>query len=320
MFTKATQSTIALSLVFLAACASTSTPPPAAAPTSGSAEPIGDARFPIVVHRPFAAGQSERVAVEVRQRTETVRGAEQAASSTAVSGDSKVELELSGVIEVMAVDAAGRVSLARLTVDRFFDKASNLEIVKAGSRITAERSDTGVVMLVDGKPPAANVGPMIQLAFPMARPGGLLGDEILSTDVPKAVGESWEVSRNSVVTDFEGEGYSAAQGEIAGTVKLASKQPCGKAECLEVLAQLQLKQVSISAQKDARGAGTGSLEAELKMLLPTDTGLPVYEERAIVRSEQDGSAAAGEGAGSTATKIAIKVERDRRATYELVGP
>ena len=152
---------------------------------------------------------------------------------------------------------------------------------------------------------------LLQVAFPLERPGTRLGDELFGTPEPRAVGESWPFNRAYVAEDLREDGYGTTENNIDGTVKLTEVVPCGKTQCLRLAIDMKSANTTLLTAKDATDVGTGELVSMIVLEVPVDETTPVHLEDAKTALSLEATLKIGDDT----SKRMIAVNRDRHATY-----
>jgi len=278
--------------------------------------PSSESKHQIVIARPFAVGQRVRVEVNASEDADAVatKNRTEELEIDGLTNDRKVTLR--GIFDVQAVDEAGRVLRVAFHVEHFFDELAKRAILPQGTLLMASRESGNLVALVNGQPPAADVADWLQLTFPVGRPGGALVSDALGTSSPKAVGESWEISKEKAASDLVDDGYQSTETSVAGKVTLVGVASCGSGECLELAGELQVEQAKVSDSWGVAGIELGKVAGKARMLLPVDTNRPVFLEDSQstgtfvvdLRANQSGNSAQAE----------VSVKRRRVATYALI--
>jgi len=149
------------------------------------------------------------------------------------------------------------------------------------------------------------------LAFPFERPGSPLGDQLLGTDTPKAIGDTWSLDRRFVTEDLVDEGFETNETDVRGNVVLSDVVDCAGARCLVITANLEATQAVLVEYADAASFETGELSGTVIVHAPTDPDLFLHREEARFTGN---FVADFEGEEGTARR-AITVSRQRIATY-----
>ena len=306
MKTKVKQVFVVSSLWVCMACGGQATTTPAAATTTPGTGP----EYQIVLNRPLKAGDKFRIQVEAKEQIsgdDAVSGGT-AATSNAISRDT--QLSLVGTIQIREVDADGRATSALLQVEQFKDIGAGKDIVPTGTSIDAVLGQGKFSMMVNGEPRSDLQRPL-RLAFPLHRPGSPMGDELFGSKTPRQVGDTWAFAKSNVAESMLDEGYRVQETAINGDTKLMGTTNVGGNECLELRSTLNADQATIDDQWDVQGIGNGKVTATIKMVVPTDTALPVAMEETTTKGEF----AVHLQGDNAASQTAITLTRSRRALY-----
>lgn len=300
---------ISTSLCLFLACGGEATTTPAASSTTPGTSP----QYQIVVHRPMHAGDRFRVQVDAKQ---TVTGTAAASDATQAANkdiDKNLDLALTGTLTIREVDELGRAVSALLDVEQF--KSGQTDLVPSGTRIDAVRGAGNFSMMVNGSP-RPDLNKVLDLAFPLHRPGSPLGDELFGSKEPRQVGDSWTFSKSSVSRELLDEGYVVRETDVTGNTRLNGTTSLNGVDCLELASKVHATQASLGEQTDLQGIGGGELDITFKLVLPVDPKLPLAMEEA---TSEGAFHASLEDANSTAN-LGVKLMRHRRALYTKLPP
>jgi hypothetical protein len=297
---------LSASLWALFACGSEATTAPGASTTSPGAAP----QYKIVINRPLAAGARFRVQVEARQQIEGAVSSTTSDVSTVDDIDRNVQLSLAGIVTVREVDQDGRASSALLDVESFTASPNNVALVPAGTRIDFLRGEGDYTVMVNGSP-RPDLLKRLRLAFPLTRPGSPLGDALFGTSQPKQVGETWSFSKSVVAKSMLEDGYKVRETDLTGDTRLSGTSSVGGVECIELAAKMHAEGATVAENWGVQSTRAGSLDATIKMVLPTNPALPLAMEEATSRGEFKAQAQDD----SSSAHAALTLTRYRKALY-----
>jgi hypothetical protein len=304
-----TTTSLLVGVVAALACGG-STAVPAASTTTPDAAP----QYQIVLHRPLAAGDRFRVVVDAQEKIdgdESHSGPEHAANSD-IGED--LHLSLTGIVTIREVDEVGRATSALLDVEKFTASPDDKAILPTGTRVDFVRGKGDFSAMVNGEP-RPELLKLLRLAFPLARPGTPLGDELFGSKEPRQVGDSWSFSKSMVARNLLEDGYHVRETDLTGDTRLQGTTSVNGVQCLELGAKLHADQATVAEQWNIQGFGTGTLDTTIKMVVPTDPKLPLAMEETTTRAASQAHAA-GEG---NLSQRGVTITRYRRALYTRMG-
>jgi hypothetical protein len=279
-------------------------------PVEPPPEPPAAEKYSVKIHRPLTKGQVLAVDVEAHQTSgAAVKDGEE---KQVVAVVEQIDFHLVGEVSIDEVSPDGRAAAATLKVTSFVHSGTKEEILPAGSVVNAKRAEGGVLEpVLEGGTLTDDQKRLLQVAFPLERPGTRLGDELFGTPEPRAVGESWPFNRAYVVEDLREDGYGASENNVDGTVKLTEVVPCGKTQCLRLAIDVKAANTMLLTAKDASDVGSGELVSTILLEVPVDETTPVHLEEAKTALLFEATFTAGD----QASKRMVGVDRHRRATY-----
>jgi hypothetical protein len=297
---------VSTSFWVLLACGGEATTAPAASTTTPGASP----QYQIVVHRPLVAGARFRVVVDAAEKIEGVATSTSADQASSHDINHDVHLSLTGIVTVREVDKDGRATSATLDVERFTAAPAGAELVPTGTRLDFVRGQGDFSVMVNGTP-RADLLKQLRLAFPLQRPGSPLGDALFGSKQPRQIGDTWAVSKSMVAQSMLDDGYKVSETSLSGDTRLQGTSSVGGVECLELLAKVHADQASVSEQSEIQGVGTGKIDATVKLVVPTNTALPVAMEEATTHGEFEAHLQGDD----TTSHAGVTLTRYRRALY-----
>jgi len=297
---------ISLPLLFALACGGGSQATDVEEPIATDGE-----RHPVHIHRAFTAGQRLAVVVDAHQIMEVVvEGTEQEVAGLT----EELRIHLEGEITIRDVAEDGRAAHATLVINRFIDPEDDAEILPAGTVIVAQRDEDGMdIGIADGEI-TADQGLLLSLAFPLERPGSRLGDELMGTESPKGINDTWEINREFMAEDMVQDGFAVTETNITGETRLADVRECAGGRCMMIEANVTATEAAVGALDDTAEFEEGTLNAIVRLELPIDESQPVVAEEAVVTGE---FVASFQVAGA-AVQRHLALSRMRRATYTPV--
>jgi hypothetical protein len=267
-----------------------------------------DGANPVRVHRPFQTGQRFGVVVDAHQILEVmVEGAEQEVAGLS----EELRLHLEGEVTVHEVDDEGRAASATLEVQSFTDPESGGEIMPAGTTIVAERGEEGLAVGIPDGEISEDQGLLLDLAFPLQRPGSPLGDELFGTDTPRQAGDSWPIDAVFVAEDMNDDGFSVSETDVTGEVRLVDLHNCSVGRCMQLEAQVHATEAAIAELGDEAEFEEGQLDAVVRLEVPVDDTKPVLMEETMVT----GSFVASFQVDGEAVQRQLAASRMRKAVY-----
>lgn len=288
-------------LVVCLSCSGTSNAPGASVTTPGASP-----RYQIVLDRPFAAGDRVRVVVAARQQlTATHDNGDQERAKTA-GLDKDINLSLAGVLTIREVDPAGRARSAVLDVEFFKEGVPGMDVVPPDTKIDAVRKGDMYALTVNNES-RPDLHRFLELAFPLQRSG----DELFGTNEPRQIGDTWAFSKSKVTESLVEDGYAVRETNVNGETRLQGTRLVGGVECLELTSKVHADRATVGEIPELKGAGSGTLDATVTMIVPVDTKLPLAMEESNTTVE--GEARLKEE-GET-SNYGLTVTRYRKANY-----
>jgi hypothetical protein len=297
---------ITMCLFACAACGGSASNAPGASITTPGASP----RYQIVLNRPFSAGERLRVVVDARQELAATHHDRDQERAKTAGFDKAISLSLAGVLTIREVDSDGRALSAELEVEHFKEGPQSLDVVAPDTKIDAVRNGDEFALKVNGKP-RPDLQRFLRLAFPLEGPGSPLRDELFGTQEPKQIGDTWSFSKSKVAESLIQDGYAVRETNLTGETRLQGVGLVGGVECLRLRSKVHANRATTGEIPELRGAGTGTLDATIIMVVPVDTKLPLAMEEATTELGVD-ARVKDEG---TTSKVGLTVTRYRKANY-----
>ncbi len=227
-------------------------------------------RYEIKFSRPSARGDKLRL---VAKGSSTTHNRIRLQEQTLHEEQAGVRVELEALLEVLAVDAAGRVIKHSLTVERMIYGRSGEEdrSLSAGQVILAESEGNETrFFLADGELPelAREALSIVANTDSSQIPDD---DQTFGTAEPRTVGESWPIDRETTAQALATVGMPVPPESIAGEVRLLELESFEGAECLRIEASMSFRDFALEGLESGMQLQNASAEASFSRLLPTDT-------------------------------------------------
>jgi hypothetical protein len=287
------------------ACGGASNAPGASVTTPGASP-----RYQIVLSRPFAAGDRLRVLVDARQQLSATHDKGEQQRAKAVGVDKEINLSLAGVLTIRKVDSNGRAVSAVLDVEYFKEGPAGMDVVPPDAKIEAVRNGDEYALKVDDER-RPDLKRYLELAFPLHRPGSPVGDELFGTKEPRQIGDTWAFSKSNVTKSLIEDGYAVRETNVTGETRLQGTRLVGGVECLELTSKVRADRATVGEIPELKGAGAGTLDATITMIVPVDTKLPLVMEESTTQLGVD-ARTKNEG---TTSNAGLTVTRYRKANY-----
>jgi len=245
---------------------------------------------------------------------------EKMSSSVALPGVPPQEmaytLDLDGTVEVLAVnDKTAQPTKLSCTVAKCTRDGE--KVYDAGAIITADSTGGHPVITVNGNEADAHTTEQLTSILQTHKPGDSEADDkMFGTDQPQKVGNSWPVNSEAVAKAFseQGDGLPISKDDVSGTVKLVSVQKVEGKEYLEVVADLDVK--NIHGQSNGANIESGSMTGHMTALLPADEGARPLDDSMSMKMKMTAKAPGPNGQDLT---VSMNVQRDVKTKISEAG-
>lgn len=258
----------------------TSAPAAAPAATDTKVAPAADAakEYTIKLHRPSKVGEvTEGIVSGTIKESVTVS----AEGKVINKKETVIEYKLEGKDETLAVDDKGRATKFSFTVTKFVQikDGQEVKIVAPGKVILGERiAKEEVFQFKDSQEPlSAEAIKILKHGGPSVSSGGPTDDEIMGSDKPRKVGDSWDINSELAAKDMlQSFGMAVAKEDIKGQMRIAGAARTNGVDCLDIRMDLALSPFPLPpGLPDGAKVLSGKLTASSSQLLPVDVTLPV---------------------------------------------
>lgn len=177
---------------------------------------------------------------------------------------------LTGTREVLALNDKGREVKQSFTVDKctISDGNQTNEFLPKGAVIVAEAvagADEDVYT-VNGQKQQPQVAKLIGIVFKAEDPDGMSEDEVVGTDKPQKVGDTWPVNVEKAVKDMSERKIIVKPENLSGTNRLVEVAEVDGVRCYKVESLITMKQARVPQDKDA----LVNMEAKAVRVFPLD--------------------------------------------------
>lgn len=222
--------------------------------------------------------------------------------------------ELDGLIKVLETGPDGILTKASCTISNCvrIEEKLKRELLPPQTIVAVSAGAGGVKLLVNGKPVDAETQKVIGAAMQLG-PVELAAGDILSSDKPRKVGESWDIDLGPLKNILKTRGLAAAEPEIQGRATLDSLTKVGDEDCLEFSSKIYLKKFTPPTPPGVQiTQAFGAIRVGGKF--PLDASLAALEEsmeidRSIIAQIKFGTNAVPV---TTKTAMALKITLQRK--------
>jgi hypothetical protein len=261
-------------------------PPPAPAPASSPGS------YKVVLHRPFAKGDTYKLAVEISVHSEGSMGLDGAGSQ---GGVEKGTGSLSGGVRVMDVNAIGEPTMFMVHVDKAESKTGDKpDPIKLAGTDLGVSFPSGKPRFVrrDNQPLNQDEETLLSLIF--SPPNGVSADEILGPGKEVRPGDSWPVNREALAKVFSGEEKDPKKAldpsRLDGTVTFVGVEDWDGIPCLRLKTKVVIKNPEMP-----NFVGEASMEFRQEVLVPRDPALKLSKDTSEQYSDVRGKLLSGDG-------------------------
>lgn len=275
-----------LALATLAATALLAQGAPAPAP------PASEGAQKIVFHRPFAKGETYKLAAEISVHSEGSMGLDGAGSQ---GGVEKGTGSLSGSVRVMDVNAIGEPTMFMVHVEKAESTTGDKpDPVKLAGTDLGVSFPSGKARFVrrDNQPINQDEETLLSMIF--SPPNGVSADEILGPGKDVKPGDSWPVNREALAKVFSGEEKDPKKAldpsRLEGTVTFVGVEDWDGTPCLRLKTTVTIKNPEMP-----NFVGEASMEFRQEVLVPKDPALKQSKDTSEQYSDVRGKLLSGDG-------------------------
>jgi len=257
----------------------------AAAPASGT--------YKVVLNRPFAKGDSYKLSVDVKVRSEGTTGID--GMEGAQGGVEEGSGSFSGTVRVMDVNPIGEPTIFMIHVEKAESKTGDKpDPVKLAGVDVGISFPSGKPRYVrrDSQPINKDEETLLSMAF--TPPRGISPDDILGPGKEVKPGDTWPVNKEALAKEISGDVKDPKKGmdpsRIDGTVTFLGIETWEGLPCLHLTAK-----VSIKNPENPHFVGEASLEFKQDMLVPQDPTVKKSKDTSEQLSDVRGKYIADDG-------------------------
>ena len=263
--------------------------------------------YRIQIQRTAKAGQQYQVSCRFQ---ETHRMSATFAGRVSPEQRTNYVAELEGLVKVLETDSSGQVTKASCTISNCFrveDKIKR-ELLPLQSIVMASSDGKRPQLLVKGKPVDLETQKILAAAMQL-KPVGPAPEDMMATDKPKKIGESWDVNPEPLIGLLKMLGLKTAESDIQGRATLENLVKVGDDDCLEIASKVYLKKLTPPLPPGVQvKQAFGAFRSAFK--LPLDTTLAALEEN----TEMDFSSVAEVKSGANPTPFTTRTARSVKIT------
>jgi hypothetical protein len=234
--------------------------------------------YAIKLHRPLKVGQKFAFSA-----SGTTKGCmAQTLDGKTRKQEEEHSAELVGVEEILAVDEKGGVTKVAITVEKCvkIEGEAKTEAIPKGKTVIGQKVNGKKEWRVkdDPDPLSRDAVDVLELLVTLKAATEATDDDVFGTTARQKVGDSWPVNAEAAAKDLKRLAPDLDKSDISGQVKLRGLMTVGGVECLEVTAELAVKNVAPPGLPAGVKAEKAEMKAELTIALPTDPSLPRLRE------------------------------------------
>jgi hypothetical protein len=256
------------------------------------APPTSEVAQKIVFHRPFAKGDTYKLAVEISVHSEGSMGLDGAGSQ---GGVEKGTGSLSGNVRVMDVNAIGEPTMFMVHVDKAESKTGDKpDPIKLAGTDLGVSFPSGKPRFVrrDNQPINQDEETLLSMIF--SPPNGVSADEILGPGKDVMPGDSWPVNREVLAKVFSGSETDPKKAldpsRLDGTVTFVGVEDWDGIPCLRLKTHVTIKNPEMP-----NFVGEASMEFRQEVLVPRDPALKQSKDTSEQYSDVRGKLLSGDG-------------------------
>lgn len=178
---------------------------------------LGADEYKIKFDRPFHAGDTVMVSTSVTMKQS--QKAEIGGQVSEQKNDFKATIEGTETIDAVTEKAGDPM---KLTIKVTKCTKDGVELIPAGSTLTAENVDGKTQFKVDGAEPAEDVKPVLSELVDTSKPDSPSGDEVMGTDKPQKVGDTWPVKTDMIAKEISDGPIQLTGDQLKGESKLTA--------------------------------------------------------------------------------------------------
>lgn len=233
------------------------------------------------------------------------------------SPEQKVEFvtEVAALVKVLETDAVGSITKATCTISNCFKVEGKYrhELLPSQTVVMASVEGGKPQFTIKGKPAEGDT--LLALAATIElKTAGPTNSEILGTDSPRKIGESWSVKPEPMVAMFQAQRLVTTKEDIQGKSTLEKLVKVGGVDCLELSSKVYLKKFAPPLPPSAQiKLAFGAFRYSGKY--PLDVSLNPLEESMEFTYDFVAQTTAGTNAVSVTTKASVLVKRNIQRSY-----
>ena len=265
----------------------------AQATAPASPAPPASGTYKVVLNRPFAKGDSYKLSVDVKVRSEGTMGIDGMAGSE--GGVEEGSGSFSGTVRVMDVNPIGEPTIFMIHVEKAESKTGDKpDPVKLAGIDVGISFPSGKPHYTrrDSQPINKDEETLLSMAF--TPPRGISPDEILGPGKEVKPGDTWPVNKAALAKEISGDTKDPKKAmdpsRIDGTVTFVGIETWDGLPCLHLTAK-----VSIKNPENPHFIGEASLEFMQDMLVPQDPSLKKSKDTSEQLSDVRGKYIADDG-------------------------
>jgi hypothetical protein len=185
--------------------------------------------------------------------------------------DATVDVEVTALAEVLAVDAKSQGTRMAYTIERAQQTANaqTTELLARGRVVVVEHRDGRARYTVDGEKPPKEIEEALGIVISAHEPNSATDDDIFGTKERKRVGDEWGINAEAAARDFTSRGVKIEPANIAGSTKLVNAKTHEGTKVLELTGKLKIRDLALPLPAGAQ-VEKSNVEALFWGLFPTD--------------------------------------------------
>jgi hypothetical protein len=191
-------------------------------------------RYDVNFNTPFREGRKYAVSASA---TMTVSATLVNGGKVARTGTEEFQVVLTGIVEILQVDAKGEPHRTAYTVETFTRTQDGVKstLVKPGSVILVEGDRVALKGGILGDV-AVSAFKVVQNLY---RPESPSNEAAFGSSVPRSIGESWPIDSMAAAEQLRQTGLTVPRDAISGTSTILGKDKLGETDCLDLLIEIQ---------------------------------------------------------------------------------
>jgi hypothetical protein len=268
--------------------------------------------YPIRVQRPMTAGQQFHLVCEVR---DSHRGTMTSGATTLQDIKQEMTVALDALVTVLEASEKGelvKASYAITNCTRVSGKTKK-ELFPIGTVVTGWLEGQEEQFTVQDKPVEKDTRRAFALVAGIGKEQ-LLSDDVIGTEKPRRVGESWSINLEPTVALLDKMKMGTGQQEVQGKATLEQIVVVDGLECLELTAKIYLKKVSPTLPPGLEiKSSFGTIRLAGKF--PTDVAVGPLEEMIEISAEFTASGKVPANVTPPRFKGSSSVQRTAKINY-----